>query len=152
MVLPKNRPSICRRASVPKNRLTGSERGTTSTYNAGTNSFSTKHTGQVWELTPVKAQTGGWDLYKLDGRLVKKGGDGDFVDTDELLDDRASLQRGNQANELTGLDTPTEEGDDGTLDIRRRRTPLPVDWSRDDRRRPRLRVCVRRVGPPGAGW
>ena len=79
------------------NRLVRAEEGTLSG-----GSISSRTRDQQWTLT----QVGNWDVDQVD-----LNGDGDFVDTDELDDDRAH----NDVNELTGRDIDDSGTDDYTL-------------------------------------
>ena len=78
-------------------RLTQAEEGTW-----GGSSITTTYRDEQWTLD----QVGNWDVYKLD-----LTGDGDFVDTDELNDDRTH----NVVNELTARDTDDNGTDNYTL-------------------------------------
>ena len=79
------------------NRLVRAEEGTLSG-----GSISSRTRDQQWTLT----QVGNWDVDQVD-----LNGDGDFVDTDELDDDRTH----NDVNELTGRDIDDNGTDDYTL-------------------------------------
>jgi RHS repeat-associated protein len=79
------------------NRLKRAEEGTLSG-----GSISSRKRDQQWALT----QTGNWELDKVD-----LNGDGDFVDANELNDDRTH----NEVNELTARDTDDNGSNNYTL-------------------------------------
>jgi RHS repeat-associated protein len=79
------------------NRLIKAEEGT---WNGS--AITTRTRQEIWTLT----QTGNWDLFKLD-----INGDNDFVDANELNDDRTH----NVVNELTARDTDDNGTDNYTL-------------------------------------